>query len=421
MPQRSPRSPQLHEALRLFCLGCFFDISRELAEGASVEVDLVEHGTGGLPLFEYDEQVGRFVEERAPRLLVREDAVRALSALRLEPATSLVAQGHLAPGESEDAAMRRSVLLPLLRDVTLACESFDWSDVAFDRAYTTLEDRLFGEAHMHRAVAPLIGLAARGGLELGAGARVRHVRHGELAAAQEAGELPAHFGRESDRCLVLEIDTLTHAPIPPDAPAIVGLAVSALRLTVPGAISAGPVVVEFLDDDLYGLRAVPDLARLVPTGEPTRLDSFRGRIAGEVFCALAGNVEDPELLEALDRWELALFHTGPLRAEGLREALVQLLGEDDGPWAAAMRAAALVGETPDERSDLLDGLIALVEGSGPGAKGEDVLRRALIACLRAESRDELVASLDGALLGLRAHPVGIEHHAAAMRQLAASS
>ena len=170
-----------------------------------------------------------------------------------------------------------------------------------------------------------------------------------------------------------------------------------------------------------GLRPAPDLSSQTPTGEATRLDSFRGRIAGEVFRRLAGNVEDPELLEALDRWELALFHTGPLRAEGLREALVQLLGEDDGPWAAAMRAAALVGETADERSDLLDGLIALVEGNGPGAKGEDVLRRALIACLRAESRFALVSSLDGALLGLRAHPVGIEHHAAAMRQLAASS
>ncbi|MGI9657910.1 MAG: hypothetical protein ACR2OD_03295 [Gaiellaceae bacterium] len=421
MSHQSPRSPQLHEALRLFCLGCFFDISRELEGGAAVEVELVEHRTGTLSLFEYNERVAAFIDERAARLLAREDAVRALSALKLEPATGIVSQGHLDAGESEDATMRRSVLLPLLNDVAAACEGFDWSDNAFAAAYAKLEDRLFGEAHVHRAIAPLIGLTARGGLELGGGARVRHARHGELAAAQDAGQLPAHFGREQDRCLVLEVDTLTHAPIPPDAPATVGTALSTLRLTVPGAIAAGPVIVEFLDDHVYGLRSVPDIAHQVPTGESTRLDSFRGRIAGEVFRRLIGPICDAELLEALDRWELALFHTGPLRAEGLREALVQLLGEEDGAWAAAMRAAALVGETPDERVELLDGLIALVEGDGPGAQGEDVLRRALIACLRSESRHDLIDSLDSTLLGLRTRPVDIEHRAAAMRQLAASS
>ena len=170
---------------------------------------------------------------------------------------------------------------------------------------------------------------------------------------------------------------------------------------------------------MYGVRKLPEIALQTPTGEATRLDSFRGRIASEVFPRLVGAIDDEELLEALDRWELALFHTGPLRAEGLRESLVQLLGEEDGAWAAAMRAAALVGETPDERVELLDGLIALVEGSGPGAQGEDVLRRALIACLRADSRRELITSLDSTLLGLGARPNGIEHHAAAMRQLAA--
>ena len=418
---RSPRSAQLHEALRLFCLGCFFDISHELDDGVAVEVEIVEHAGGQTSLFEYEEQIAAFVGQRADRLLAREDAVRALAALKLEPATGIVAQGHLDSAESEDAVFRRSVLLPLLVEVAEACVGFDWSDEAFDSAYGRLEEHLFDEAHRHRAVVPLVGLTARGGLELGAGARVRHARHGELAAAEEAGRLPAHFGREPDRCLVLELDTLTHEPVPPDAPASVGLAISALRLTVPGAIAAGPAIVEYLDDRVYGLRSPLDLASELPTGEPTRLDSFRGRIAGEVYCRLVGGVDDPELLEALDRWELALFHTGPLRAEGLREALVQLLGEEDGGWAAAMRAAALVGETPDERAEILGGLIALVEGDGPGATGEDVLRRALIACLRAESRAGLLNSLDSTLLGVRARPVDMDYHAAAIRQLAASS
>ena len=421
MSPRSPRSPQLREALRLFCLGCFFDISHELEGGATVDVELVEHGGSQVSLFEYHEEIGTFVGDRADRLLAREDAVRALAALKLEPATAIVGQGHLDPGESEDTSLRRSILLPLLIEVAEACVGFDWSDVAFDSAYGRLEDRLFGQAHVHRAVAPLIGLAARGGLELGAGARIRHAREGELRAAAEAGALPAHFGREHDRCLVFEVDTLTHEPAPPNAPRTVALAVSSLRLTVPGALAAGPAIIEYLDEQLYGLRTAPDLASQLPTGESTRLDSFRGRIAGEVFCRLVGGVDDPELLEALDRWELALFHTGPLRAEGLREALVQLLGEEDGGWAAAMRAAALVGETPDERAELLGGLTALVEGDGPGAKGEDVLRRALVACLRADSRSALLDSLDSTLLGLRARPVEMDYHAAAIRQLAASS
>lgn len=420
MSPRSPRSPQLHEVLRLFCLGCFFDISRELADGAVVDVELVEHAGGAGSIFEYDEKVVRFIEERAGRLLAREDALRALAALRLEPATAIVAQGHLSRGESEDDAIRRSILLPLLIGVAEACDSFDWSDAAFDRAYAQLEDRLFSEAHVHRAITPLVGLAARGGLELGGGARIRHVRQGELDAAEEAGALPAHFGREYDRRLVVEIETLTHAPTPPDAPTAVGRVLTTLRLTVPGAIAAGPVLVEYLDEHLYGLRDTPGIASQLPTGEPTRLDSFRGRIAGDVFRRLAAEHHDPVPLEALDRWELALFHTGPLRAEGLREALVQLLGEEDGAWAAAIRAAALVGETPDERARLLDGLIALVEGDGPGSTGEDVLRRALIACLRADSRVELLASLDGALLGLHGRPGDPDSRAAAMRQLAAA-
>ena len=407
--------------MRLFCLGCFFDISHELDAGASVDVALRRHEGEGTALFEYEEEAAPFVEERSRRLLEREDALRALNALRLEPAIGIVAQGHLKRGESEDDAIRRSVLLPLLLSVAESCSGFDWSDEVFDSAYAQLEDRLFGEAHVHRAVGPLIGLAARGGVELGAGARVRPVRGGELRALEEEGLLPAHFGREPDRRLVVEIETLTHEPLPPDAPTAVARAVSTLRLTVPGAIAAGPAVVEFLDEHLYGLRPTPDIAQQLPTGEPTRLDSFRGRIAAEVFATLAGNLDDPVLLEALECWELALFHTGPLRAEGLREALVQLLGEEDGGWAAAMRAAALVGETPDERADLLESLIALVEGSGPGASGEDVLRRALVACLRASSRVGLLSSLDSTLLGLRARPLGGERHAHAMRQLAASS
>lgn len=415
---RSLHSAELHHVLRLFCLGCFYDISRELDAGASLDVTLVEHQSDGhLPLFEYTEGAREFIETRAVRLLEREDAVQALATLKLEPATGIVAQGHIDRYESEDDALRRGILLPLLHEMGRRCTRFDWSDEAFEDAYEELEARLFGQAHHHRALTPLVGLTAREGFELGSGARVRRARADEFLVAARSGSMPADFGREYDRQLVLEIESRTHQTSPPDAPATLALAVSVLRLTVPGAIAAGPAVVEFLDDHLYGIRQLPDIASEIPSGEPTRLDRFRGRIAGDVFRRLSGDADDPELLEALDRWELALFHQGPLRAEGLKEALVQLLGGEDGPWAAAMRAAALVGETPDERAQLLEGLVSLVDGNGPGAQGEEVLRRALVAAIRAESRDQLMADLDGTLLGVKAEPAGADSRSLPIRQL----
>jgi hypothetical protein len=93
-----------------------------------------------------------------------------------------------------------------------------------------------------------------------------------------------------------------------------------------------------------------------------------------------------------------------LRAEELREALVLLLGGDDGSWAAAMRAAALLGETSQERAELARALRGLIDGEGPGARAEDTVRRALIEALLSESREALVAALDDALLGLRPRP-----------------
>jgi hypothetical protein len=111
-------------------------------------------------------------------------------------------------------------------------------------------------------------------------------------------------------------------------------------------------------------------------------------------------------LEALDRWELSLFHEGPVRADELREALSVLLGCDEGPWAAAMRAAVLLGESARERAELLTALRALVDGDGPGARAEECVRKALVEALLHDSRPALVAALDDALLGVRPRPSG---------------
>lgn len=405
----APRSPDLFRALRAFCLGAFFELGGEIEHGADIPVALAEHGGADRPtLYEYTPLVGVFVEQYAQRLGLRDDAQEALNALKDEPAAGIFAQAHADEGVGEDEALRRTVLLPLLVRTAEECSGFDWDDTVFERAYAELERSLFGERRAYAALAPLVGLTAGGTIELGRGLRVRPAATGELTAAwPEANRLlPRDFGREVDRTLVLELerDLDETACQAPDAVHEFGVAVSALRLATPGAVAAGPVLFERLDWRPYGVRPVPPLAAQVPPGEATRLDPFRARLAAGLQTRLVEGPVEQDLLEALERWELALFHEGPMRADELREALEALLGCDEGPWAAAMRAAVLLGETAGERSELLTAFRALVDGDGPGARAEDAVRRALVETLLHDSRGELVNDLDEALIGLRPRP-----------------
>ena len=403
--QRSrPSVPRLRDALRLFCLGCFYELTSELEDGADVRVELAEHAVrGAAALYEYQPQLDEFIEERADALARREDAVAALAAIKEEPASGIFARARCGRQYGEDEALRRTILIPLLSDTARRCNGFDWDDAAFEEAYLELERVLRGEPRTYRALSPLIGLTARGPFELGAGARVRHASSAEIdEIRQDPIDVPRAFGAEVDRSLVLELELEVgpRDPVVPDGPALISRAVTALRLAMPGAIASGPMVFEYLNGFDYARRAAVELAAQVPTGEATRLDAFRGAVAARVFERLTSGSADIDLLEALERWELALFRQGPVRAEELREGLVSLLGGHEGAWAAAMRAAALVGETPSERTALLRGLVGLVDGEGPGPWAEDVLRRALLETLMADSRDELLAELDRRLLGL---------------------
>jgi predicted methyltransferase len=101
--------------------------------------------------------------------------------------------------------------------------------------------------------------------------------------------------------------------------------------------------------------------------------------------------DDPQLGDALDRWELALFQSEPFRSEQLRHALEAALGAGDGAWAAAMRGAALLGATPAERAELV---AQLREPSS------ELLRRLLVGVLLHGDRSALVRELDEALLGV---------------------
>jgi hypothetical protein len=402
---QAPRSPSLLRALRAFCLGAFFELGEELEAGADLPVALAEHAAPNRPtLYEYRPLVGAFVEARAERLARREDALEALAALKDEPAAGIFARAHAGERTSEDEALRRTVLTPLLVRTAEGCGGFDWEDEAFERAYAELERSLFGATRSYGAIVPLVGLSAGGTIELGGGLRVRHAATGELQASWPEAQrlIPRDFGREVDRTLVLELETELEgtACLVPDAPAAVGRAITVLRLVTAGAIAAGPVVFERLDWRPYGVRPAPPVASQIPPGEPTRLDPFRARLVAQLVERLAAGV-DPDVHEALDRWELALFHAGPVRADELREALESLLGCDEGPWAAAMRAAVLLGENGREREELKVALRALLDGDGPGARAEEAVRRSLVETLLHDSRPGLIAALDEVLLGLR--------------------
>ena len=393
------RAPHLYPLLRGFVLGSFVLLGRELEEGAELPFAFEEHvQRGGPALYELQPLVRAFIEQREPTLRAREDARIAVEELRREPAASIFAHAHAGPRADEDEALFRTVLLGLLVSTAEACGGFDWDDEAFEHAYADLERSLFGEHRRYVAIAPLVGLSLARDAELAPGCLVRAFRAGELAAhwPESRGLLPDGFGREPDRCAVLELRReLEAGQSAPDAPAEVADAVSALRLTTAAALAAGPVLFETLDGRPFGIQAVLPIAATAPPGEPSRLDRFRTPIASEVLAALGAADGDPHLAEALDRWELSLFQNEPFRSEQLRAALGALLGET---WQ--MRACVLLSESAAGREELHAALTALADGEPADRASVDAARRAIVSLLRAGDRPGLVEDLDRELLGL---------------------
>jgi len=295
----------------------------------------------------------------------------------------------------------------LLEEVAEAGGGFDWSDEAFQRAYGRLETSLFGSQRSYAAVAPLVGLSIGSLQDLGAGLRIRHVATGELAAhwPQARGLLPERFEREPDRMCVVELEqTLPDgAAEVPDAPGELADAITALRLASAGPIAAGPVLFERLDWRPYGIRPVLPIAATPPPGEPVRIDSVTAGRARRLRERLTLADDDRELGEALDRWELSLYQPDPFASEQLRGSLDAVLGAGDGLFAASLRAAALLGETPRERVEVLDRL-RLLGVSDAAALTADLVRRALVEVLEDGNRHGLVRALDESLLGLRPKP-----------------
>jgi hypothetical protein len=236
---------------------------------------------------------------------------------------------------------------------------------------------------------------------------VRAAVPGEVASLwpEALGLMPPEFGRDVDRLCVLELARELDASEgePPDAAGELADAVTALRLATAGAIAAGPVVFERLD--FRPLRVLPllPIAATQPRGEATRLDAVRGRLAADLRERLTLADSDRSLAEALDRWELSLFAEEPFRSGQVHDALDALLGGGDGPWAAALRAAVLLGEKGKARAELLETLRA----ERAGQRARDAVRRALVETLLHGDREGLVHALDETLLGLRPRPATV--------------
>jgi len=346
--------------------------------------------------------VRTFVESRASALAGRADARIALDELLREPAAAIFARAHAGPKPSEEQALYRTILVSLLIATAESCGGFDWDDTSFERAYAELEGSLFGGARAYSAVAPLIGISVVTQVELSEGIRIRAAATGELAHhwPEAQGLLPPDFGREVDRYCVLELERgLEAGAEPPDAPAELADAVSAIRLATAAPVAAGPVLFERLDWRPFGIRPVLPIAATQPPGEPTRLDSFRAELARELLSRLALADADTALAEALDRWELSLFQHEPFRSEQLRGALAGLLGQT---WE--LRAAVLLGDSSEERRAIHAALRALASGEQASQRAEGAVRRSLVETLRHGDRAALVRSLDDTLLGLRADP-----------------
>ena len=402
------RAPHLYRSLRCFCLASFSLLAADVEGGGEIPFAFEEHSGG---LHEYRPLMRSYVEARAERLGTLADARIAVEELSREPAAAVYASAHVGRrGPRGDEALLRTILLPLLADVAQAAGGVDWSDEGFDRAYAAFEGTLLAERRAYAAVAPLVGLSITARLELGDGLRIRHAAAGELAAhwPEASGLLPSGFGRAPDRLCLLELDrTLARDEAAvPDAPAELADAVSALRLATAAPVAAGPVLFERLDWRPLGIRPVLPIAATEPRGEATRLDAFRARLAGDLLERLGRAEEDPELAEALDRWELSLFADEPFRSEQLREALTALLGGPDGLWAATVRAAVLLGETGGERAEVLERLRSLARGERARSAAADAVRKAVVETLAHGDRSGLIASLDEALIGARPRPAG---------------
>ena len=363
----SGRAPHLYKVLRAFCSPPSPGLGPESRRAASSRSSSTAARAGS-------PSTGRssrdHVEARA--FVAGRAAGRADRARRAAPRPGGGDLRARAAGRqsSENRALFRALLLPLLDAHGEGCGGFDWEDGAFERVYAGLERSLFGSPAVYLAVAPVVGLSV-----------------GERGRARPRHPRPASPSTDDALAGVAELLRRLRQPagahVRARARARAAAENDAARRAGRGRGRRHRAQAR---DRGAGRRRAGRVraARLAPVrdaaGPRDRGDRARGRAdaAGSLArkarrrpARQPGRVEDDaELAEALERWELSLFEDEPLRSERLREALAALLGGADGLWAAAMRAAVLVGETPGpERGRVSSGSRALARGDRADEEG----------------------------------------------------
>ena len=392
-----PRSPDLHDALRCTASAGFALLQAEVDRGADVPFAFEEHEARGRPTFyEYRPLVRRFVEARAERLAgcpTRGSRSRSCARARGRDLRRAHAGGARA-GRGRSSA---TVLLPLVAaHRRRAAAASTGTTTLFDRAYAELERPLFGTERSYAASCRRSASSSARTVELGGGIHVRPFvdRRARGLWPEASGLLPARFGREPDRRCVLELSARSRpaAREPPDARGEIADAVTALRLADGGAGRGRPRPLRAARLAPLGIRPVLPIAATQPPGEPTRLDVFRGELARRAARAARGRRRGrASSARRSTAGSCRSSRTEPFRSEQLRTSLEALLGGGDGLWAAALRAAVLLGrERPRARP-------SCSRGSGRSSRGSDGRRsrrcrprRALVEVLLHGDRVELV-------------------------------
>ena len=155
------------------------------------------------------------------------------------------------------------------------------------------------------------------------GLSVRPYVTGELAThwPESRGLLPRDFGREPDRPSSSSCGTSSMPASRPPMPRPRSQTRSAPSDDDDGCGRGGTRDVRDARRTPFRDPAVLPIAATQPPGESSRLDTFRAPIAVDVLAALGDADGDPELADALDRWELSLFQSEPFRSEQIRAAL----------------------------------------------------------------------------------------------------
>lgn len=425
MPPAAVLRPALRDALARFVEEAFAVLQRDVEVGNEVPFVIAERGASGAPrLYDYRPLYGPYAEERLPDLRALPGYRAALEVLQADEGARSYACTHAGEGIPADEALRRFVLWPLLVGVAEREEGWRFAEDSFDRVYGTVERHVVATRHRFEAFAPLTGvLLSSPPAELGSDLVLRRAETAEVSRdwPESDGLLPERFGVEPDRRVAIELQVgldRSAGEAPPDAPAFIAAAVTALRLVSGGPVSAGALVFERLDGTPRGVRPLPTRAAAPLRGEPVRLDAHMLTVAGSLVARLLA-WPPPALRLALSRWEEQLTHDEPDARAALAPAVVAPLLSPDGNelQAAALRAAALCGRTAGERDRVARSLraaAALARGAAIGAHDagrlaadlDVVVRTVLMAAILDErGGSELADELDGVLLGARPRPL----------------